>query len=254
MMLRLPLTLLVGSALTIGMFWVLWTLISQPINVDEMMEATRIEFSRMRRDTAAATKRQERVEREPPPPAPEMPRMSFSSASVGGSVAQLTPNINTASGGSLALAGLLEMREEILAAGGREENLRWIGGTDVQELLGARERVANGGRMLWDDNGILGRPAHATRLAPAATLVCGDFSKAIVGLWGVGLRVEIDPYTVEEFEVRLYGDVALLSGRTRMTGRSDGRLFTSHYRYIDTYVRRDGAWKVVSVQITRIAE
>lgn len=97
MMLRLPLTLLVGSALTIGMFWVLWTLVSQPINVDEMMEATRIEFSRMRRDTAAATKRQERVEREPPPPAPEMPRMSFSSANIGGSVAQLTPNINTAS-------------------------------------------------------------------------------------------------------------------------------------------------------------
>ena len=97
MMLRLPLTLLVGSALTVGMFWVLWSLISQPINVDEMVEATRIEFSRMRRDTAAATKRQDRVEREPPPPAPEMPRMSFSSASVGGSVAQLTPNINTAS-------------------------------------------------------------------------------------------------------------------------------------------------------------
>jgi ketosteroid isomerase-like protein len=64
----------------------------------------------------------------------------------------------------------------------------------------------------------------------------------------------IDPYTVEEFEVRLYGDVAQLSGRTRMTGRYDGKPFTSHYRYIDTYVRRDGAWKVVSVQITRIAE
>ena len=28
----------------------------------------------------------------------------------------------------------------------------------------------------------------------------------------------IDPYTVEDFEVRLYGDVALLSGRTRMRG------------------------------------
>ncbi|MBK7459104.1 MAG: phage major capsid protein [Betaproteobacteria bacterium] len=38
-----------------------------------------------------------------------------------------TGNINTASGTSLALAGLLEMREEIIAAGGREETLRWIG-------------------------------------------------------------------------------------------------------------------------------
>ncbi|HET6630420.1 MAG TPA: energy transducer TonB [Woeseiaceae bacterium] len=96
MLLRLPLTFLLGAVLTIGMFWVLWSLISQPINVDEMLEATRIEFSRMRRDTQAATKRDERVEREPPPPAPEMPRMSFSAANVGGSAVTLTPTIDTA--------------------------------------------------------------------------------------------------------------------------------------------------------------
>src|ERR1044072_6098412 len=65
-------------------------------------------------------------------------------------------------------------------------------------------------------------------------------------------RLSIDPYTVEEFEVRLYGDTALLSGRTHMTGRYDGKAFQSNYRYIDIYVRRDGAWKIVSVQITRI--
>ena len=29
----------------------------------------------------------------------------------------------------------------------------------------------------------------------------------------------IDPYAVEDFDVRVYGDTALLSGRTRMTGR-----------------------------------
>ena len=64
--------------------------------------------------------------------------------------------------------------------------------------------------------------------------------------------LEIDPYAVEDFEIRLYGDVALLSGRTNMTGRYDGKTFTSHYRYIDVYVRRNGAWKIVSVQISRI--
>jgi ketosteroid isomerase-like protein len=62
----------------------------------------------------------------------------------------------------------------------------------------------------------------------------------------------INPYTVEDFDVRLYGDVALLSGRTRMTGTYQGKPFTSHYRYIDIYVKRDGAWKIVSVQISRI--
>ena len=64
--------------------------------------------------------------------------------------------------------------------------------------------------------------------------------------------LEIDPYTVDDFDVRVYGDVALLSGRTRMTGRYKGKPFTSHYRYIDIYVKRGGEWKVVSVQISRI--
>ena len=59
---------------------------------------------------------------------------------------------------------------------------------------------------------------------------------------------------MEDFDVRFYGDVALLSGRTRLTGRYQGETFVSHYRYIDIYVRRDGEWKIVSVQISPIPE
>lgn len=66
--------------------------------------------------------------------------------------------------------------------------------------------------------------------------------------------LQLDPYTVEDFEVRLYGDTALLSGRTRMTGRYAGKPFNSHYRYIDVYVKRGGAWKIVSVQISPIKD
>ncbi len=62
----------------------------------------------------------------------------------------------------------------------------------------------------------------------------------------------IDPYTVEDFEVRLFGDVALLSGRTTMTGSYRGKPFSTHYRYIDIYVRRSGEWKIVSVQISKL--
>ncbi|MEO8019509.1 MAG: nuclear transport factor 2 family protein [Pseudomonadota bacterium] len=64
-------------------------------------------------------------------------------------------------------------------------------------------------------------------------------------------KLTIDPYTVEEFTVRLYGDTALLSGRTHMTGLFDGKPFESNYRYIDIYVRKGGSWKIVSVQITK---
>jgi ketosteroid isomerase-like protein len=67
-------------------------------------------------------------------------------------------------------------------------------------------------------------------------------------------KLAIDPYTVEDFEVRVYGDTALLSGRTHMTGRYDGQPFKSYYRYIDIYVRKGGVWKIVSVQITSMPE
>ena len=122
----------------------------------------------------------------------------------------LASGINTASGTSLAYAGLLEMRDEIIAAGGQEEALRWVGTSAVQKLLAARERSTNNGRMLWDDGGILGRPAHATKNAPASTLVCGDFSQAVMGMWGPpALRLEINPY--QDFKAGLLAARVVLS-------------------------------------------
>lgn len=78
-----------------------------------------------------------------------------------------------------------------------------------------------------------------------------DRASFVAGL--ISPKLEIDPYTVEDFEIRLYGDTALLSGRTRMTGRYDGKGFKSHYRYIDVYARGPQGWKIVSVQITKLA-
>lgn len=60
----------------------------------------------------------------------------------------------------------------------------------------------------------------------------------------------INPYTVEDFDIRVYGECALLCGRTKMTGTYKGKPFESHYRYIDTYRRIGGKWKVCSVQTT----
>lgn len=70
----------------------------------------------------------------------------------------------------------------------------------------------------------------------------------------VAPELAIDPYTVEDFDIRLYGDTAVLSGRTRMTGRYQGKPFASHYRYIDIYHHQQGRWKIVSVQITKLAD
>lgn len=66
-------------------------------------------------------------------------------------------------------------------------------------------------------------------------------------------RLTIAPYTVEDFEVRVLGDSALLTGTTDLHGTWDGQPFRVHYRYTDVYAKRNGAWKVVNVQTTRIA-
>lgn len=66
-------------------------------------------------------------------------------------------------------------------------------------------------------------------------------------------ELELNPYTVEDLDVRLYGDsTALLSGRTSMTGKYQGKPFKTHYRYTDVYIRQGEAWKIVSIQISKI--
>lgn len=67
-------------------------------------------------------------------------------------------------------------------------------------------------------------------------------------------ELSIDPYTVDDLNVRIHGDAALVSGTTRMSGRYAGTAFTSYYRFVDVYLRQDGVWRVCNVQITTIAE
>jgi periplasmic protein TonB len=92
--LRIPIAVFIGGAFTTSMFWLLWHLVGTAFDVDDRAEAARIEFSRMRRDTEIATKRDEKVERERPPPTPETPRMALSAGGIENNVAQLTPIVD----------------------------------------------------------------------------------------------------------------------------------------------------------------
>jgi periplasmic protein TonB len=92
--LRVPIAVILGGLFTTSMFWLLWSLVGTAFDVGDRSEAQRIEFSRMRRDTEVATKRDEKVERERPPPTPETPRMAFSAGGIENNVAQLTPIVD----------------------------------------------------------------------------------------------------------------------------------------------------------------
>jgi protein TonB len=92
--LRIPIAVLVGGFFTTSVFWLLWSLVNTSFDVGDRAQATQIEFSRMRRDTEVATKRDEKVERERPPPTPETPRVAFSAGGIENNVAQLAPIVD----------------------------------------------------------------------------------------------------------------------------------------------------------------
>jgi protein TonB len=83
-----------GTAFMLLLFWVMWSLVSVPVDVAEMRQASRVEFSRMRQDTEAQQKQQEKPQPDKPPPAPEVPQMNFAKGSVENNVAQLTPTVD----------------------------------------------------------------------------------------------------------------------------------------------------------------
>jgi protein TonB len=93
-MFRIPIAVVLGAVFTTSVFWLLWHLVGRQVDVAQLKEATRIDFSRMRRDTEVQTKRDQKVERERPPPTPEMPRMSFSTGGLENNVATLTPVVD----------------------------------------------------------------------------------------------------------------------------------------------------------------
>ena len=103
-----------------------------------------------------------------------------------------------------------------------------------------KDRAAIAGNMTEDFRQISARGAVAGKEAFLDTITSP--------------KLVIHPYGVEDMDVRIYGDVALVSGRTRMTGSWDGKPFASHYRYVDVYVRKDGQWRVANVQVTELQE
>ena len=83
-----------GLLLVVGMFGLLFHLVDVPFDASQMGQAVRIEFSPTRRDTEVQTKREEKVEKEPPPTAPTIPQMSTSTAQVDRSMIRMQPELN----------------------------------------------------------------------------------------------------------------------------------------------------------------
>lgn len=56
-----------------------------------------------------------------------------------------------------------------------------------------------------------------------------------------------------DHRVTIHGDVAILVGRWRGRGENHGERFDYSARFMAVYVRRDGLWKLVADQSTRLS-
>jgi ketosteroid isomerase-like protein len=68
-------------------------------------------------------------------------------------------------------------------------------------------------------------------------------------------RTRYDAYDVDDLAIRIYGDTAVVTGRTSPKGRTaQGQPISGHYRYLRVWVKRQGVWQAVAFQGTRVAQ
>ena len=64
----------------------------------------------------------------------------------------------------------------------------------------------------------------------------------------------IDTSTLSDFEVRVYGETAVVFSTVSAKGIRHGKPLDARFRYMNVYVRRDGKWWCVASQNTRVGE
>jgi ketosteroid isomerase-like protein len=66
---------------------------------------------------------------------------------------------------------------------------------------------------------------------------------------------KLEPFVItDRLFLRISPDVAIVGGEARVKGIESGKPFAEHFRYADTFVKRDGRWVVVYTQITGLPQ
>jgi ketosteroid isomerase-like protein len=66
-------------------------------------------------------------------------------------------------------------------------------------------------------------------------------------------QLKFDAMGQIESRLRMYGETAVVTGRTQMSGQFEGRPFAASSRYTHVYVKAQSQWLLVSAQGTQIA-
>ena len=74
---------------------------------------------------------------------------------------------------------------------------------------------------------------------------------ALLAVLGSG-QLKVDTIDPLEQRMRTYGETAVVTGRTQMSGRFQENPFTASSRYTHVYVKAQPQWRLVSAQGTQI--
>ena len=69
-----------------------------------------------------------------------------------------------------------------------------------------------------------------------------------------GGTVKFSELNLSDLKVRVYGDTAVVTSRAEVTGTNGGTDISGHYRYTRVYNRREGQWRIVSFEASRIVD
>ena len=61
-----------------------------------------------------------------------------------------------------------------------------------------------------------------------------------------------DVFRNRDSRVRVYGDAAVVTGITRVEGKSEGKPYALDFQFTDTYVRRGDGWVLVASHASRL--
>jgi ketosteroid isomerase-like protein len=64
--------------------------------------------------------------------------------------------------------------------------------------------------------------------------------------------VDYEVFRNHDQAVRLYGDTAIVIGITTVKGKSGETAFAADFRFTDTWIRRDGGWRMAASHATRL--
>lgn len=66
-------------------------------------------------------------------------------------------------------------------------------------------------------------------------------------------EIQLQSNSLDDMVVRIFGNTAVVTARATPMGTVSGKDFGGPVRYSRVYVKRDGRWKVVVFQMTRVA-